>query len=177
MKFVATQIVGLVKEFSMELTHFDGNGNAIMVDVSEKESTSRQASAKGRIKVSKAVIDSIQSSSSKKGDVLAVARVAGIMACKKTSELIPLCHNLNLTKVSIDFRIDEEKNEIEVTCIAKVDGKTGVEMEALTGASVSLLTIYDMCKAIDKNMVIQQLYLEEKIGGKSGHFIHGTVEK
>lgn len=161
----------------MEFTHFDSNGNAIMVDIGQKEITQRQACAKGRIKVSNQVLESIKSGNTKKGDVLSVARIAGIMATKKTSELIPLCHTLNLTKVSIDFIIDDENKEIEVTCIAKVDGKTGVEMEALTGASIALLTIYDMCKAIDKTMVIKSLYLEEKTGGKSGHFIYGKVEK
>lgn len=160
----------------MGFTHFDSNGNAIMVDVSEKEITSRLACAKGRIQVSSEVMESIISGNSKKGDVLSVARIAGIMATKKTSELIPLCHTLNLTKVNIDFSIDEVKKEIEVTCVAKVDGKTGVEMEALTGASVALLTIYDMCKAMDKSMIIKSIYLDEKQGGKSGHYIHGKIE-
>lgn len=155
----------------MELTHFDKNGNAIMVDVSGKEITEREAMAKGRIKVSKECFDAIKNGTSKKGDVLSVARIAGIMGAKKTSELIPLCHVLNLTKVSIDFNLLEEEFEVEVICIVKVSGKTGVEMEALTGVSVTLLTIYDMCKAIDKTMEIGQIYVAHKSGGKSGTFV------
>ncbi len=156
----------------MELTHFDKNGNAIMVDVSDKDITEREAIAKGRIKVSKECFDAIKNGTSKKGDVLSVARIAGIMGAKKTSDLIPLCHVLNLTKVSVDFNLHEEDLEVEAICVVKVIGKTGVEMEALTGVSVTLLTIYDMCKAIDKTMEIGQIYLDKKTGGKSGTFVN-----
>lgn len=156
----------------MDFTHFDNNGNAVMVDVSDKEITEREAIALGRIKVSKACFDAVKNGTAKKGDVLGVARIAGIMGAKKTSELIPLCHVLNLTKVSIDFHLLEDTLEIEAVCTVKVSGKTGVEMEALTGVSVTLLTIYDMCKAIDKTMEIGSIYLAEKTGGKSGKFIN-----
>ncbi len=155
-----------------KLTHFDSNGNAIMVDVSEKNITKRVAIAKGKIYVNKAVIDAILSNSVEKGDVLGVARVAGIMGVKKTSELIPMCHPLMITKCSIDFDVNEEKNYIEAVCTAKVNGKTGVEMEALTGVNIALLTIYDMCKAIDKTMEITEVHLARKTGGKSGDFIN-----
>ncbi|MZK53210.1 cyclic pyranopterin monophosphate synthase MoaC [Clostridium beijerinckii] len=152
----------------MNLTHFDNKGNAIMVDVTNKEVTERTAIAKGRIKVNKDVFEAIKNGTSKKGDVLGVARVAGIMAAKRTSELIPMCHVLMITKSSIDFEIFEERFEVEATCTVKVSGKTGIEMEALTGVSVALLTIYDMCKAMDKSMEINQVYLHKKTGGKSG---------
>lgn len=151
-----------------EFTHFDENGNAIMVDVSDKPITSRVAIAKGSIEVCKEIIDSIQDGTNKKGDVLNVARIAGIMATKKTSELIPMCHLLLITKSTIDFEIIE--NTIHVYCTVKTDGKTGVEMEALTGVNIALLTIYDMCKAIDKGMVIKDIHLVEKTGGKNGDF-------
>lgn len=154
----------------MELTHLDKNGNAIMVDVSGKEVTHRTAIACGKILVSQEILASIKDNTNKKGDVLAVARVAGIMAAKRTSELIPLCHLLMLTKCTIDFTINEEENYIEASCTVKTDGKTGVEMEALTGVQIALLTIYDMCKAIDKKMVITDVHLLAKSGGKSGEF-------
>lgn len=152
----------------MGLTHFDTKGNAIMVDVTNKDITERVAIAKGRIKVNKAVIEAVKNGTSKKGDVLGVARVAGIMATKRTSDLIPMCHVLMITKSSVDFEMFEEKLEIEATCMVKVSGKTGVEMEALTGVTVALLTIYDMCKALDKTMEIGEIYLHKKTGGKSG---------
>ena len=151
-----------------KLTHFDGQGNAVMVDVSAKDDTSRTAVASGKIKVNRAVMDAVLAGSVKKGDVLGVARVAGIMAVKQTSSLIPMCHMLLITKCSVDFEIDEE---IKAVCTAKVEGKTGVEMEALTGVSVALLTIYDMCKAIDKRMELGEIRLESKSGGKSGDFV------
>ena len=154
----------------MEFTHLDKEGNAIMVDVSEKEITHRIATACGKILVSQDVLASIKENTNKKGDVLAVARVAGIMAAKRTSELIPLCHLLMLTKCTIDFTINEEDKYIEASCTVKTDGKTGVEMEALTGVQIALLTIYDMCKAIDKKMVITDVHLLAKSGGKSGEF-------
>lgn len=153
----------------MGLTHFDTNGNAIMVDVTDKDITERVAIAKGKIKVNKVVFEAIKNGTSKKGDVLGVARVAGIMATKRTSDLIPMCHVLMITKSSVDFEMFEEKLEIEATCMVKVSGKTGVEMEALTGVTVALLTIYDMCKAMDKIMEIGQVYLHKKTGGKSGN--------
>jgi len=156
----------------MEFNHFDKNGNAIMVDVSEKPVTARTAVAVGSIRVSSEIIDAVQSGTAKKGDVLGVARVAGIMATKRTSELIPLTHPLPLTKVSVDFEVDADEHTITATCTAKTDGKTGVEMEALTGASVALLTVYDMCKAIDKRMCIENVHLVEKHGGKSGDFYY-----
>lgn len=155
-----------------KLTHFDSNGNAIMVDVSEKNITQRVAIAKGKIYVNKAVINAIVNNTVEKGDVLGVARVAGIMGVKKTSELIPMCHPLMITKCSVDFNIDENNNYIEAICTAKVNGKTGVEMEALTGVNIALLTIYDMCKAIDKTMEITEVHLARKTGGKSGDFIN-----
>lgn len=153
-----------------ELTHFDEKGNAVMVDVSDKEVTSRMAIATGRIKVNEAVFKAIAEGTVKKGDVLGVARIAGIMAAKKTWDLIPMCHPLMLTKCSIEFLLDEKQLEVEASCLVKVNGKTGVEMEALTGVNVALLTIYDMCKAIDKSMVIKEIKLLEKQGGKSGHY-------
>ena len=153
-----------------KLSHFDTEGNAIMVDVSEKEVTHRTATACGKIIVGQEILASIKENTNKKGDVLAVARVAGIMAAKRTSELIPLCHLLMLTKCTIDFTINEEEKYIEAKCTVKTDGKTGVEMEALTGVQIALLTIYDMCKAIDKKMVITDVHLLAKSGGKSGEF-------
>lgn len=151
-----------------EFTHFDESGNAIMVDVTDKNDTVREAVAKGSIKLSKECYDKVKAGEMSKGDVLSVARIAGIMGAKKTSELIPLCHILNITKVKIDFDTDDDNTTITVFCTAKTTGKTGVEMEALTGAGISLLTIYDMCKAIDKGMIIGEIKLMRKSGGKSG---------
>ncbi|WP_312640416.1 cyclic pyranopterin monophosphate synthase MoaC [Hydrogenoanaerobacterium sp.] len=153
-----------------ELTHFDQSGNAVMVDVTEKNTTHRIATARGSIAVNAQTFEAIQAGSAQKGDVLGVARVAGIMAAKKTSELIPLCHPLALTKCTIDFELVPDTNEVIATCTVKVTGQTGVEMEALTGVTVALLTIYDMCKAIDKGMEIKAVYLVHKSGGKSGDF-------
>lgn len=155
-----------------KLTHFDAKGQAIMVDVTQKEETSRTAVAKGRIRVSPETLQAITEGTAKKGDVLGVARVAGIMAVKRTSELIPMCHPLMLGKCSVDFRLDREQCEVEAICTASLKGQTGVEMEALTGVSVALLTIYDMCKAIDKRMEITGIHLAKKTGGKSGLFIN-----
>ncbi len=151
-----------------EFTHFDESGNAIMVDVTDKNDTVREAVAMGSIKLSKECYDKVKAGEMSKGDVLSVARIAGIMGAKKTSDLIPLCHILNITKVKIDFNTDDDNTTITVLCTAKTTGKTGVEMEALTGAGISLLTIYDMCKAIDKGMVISEIKLMKKTGGKSG---------
>lgn len=156
----------------MELTHFDQAGNAIMVDVSEKEVSSRTAVARGEIKVCRDIMEAVEMGSAKKGDVLGVARVAGIMAAKKTSELIPLCHCLPLTKVTVDFELNRDNGEIAAICSVSTLGRTGVEMEALTAVSVSLLTIYDMCKAIDKKMSIGNIRLVSKQGGKSGDFYY-----
>ena len=157
-----------------DLTHFDKEGNAIMVDVSDKPVTTRVAVAIGRIYVCQEIFERIQKHEIAKGDVLGVARLAGIMATKRTSELIPLCHPLPLTKCEVNFELKETENTlyyIEVTCLAKTDGKTGVEMEALTGVQIALLTIYDMCKAVDKSMVITDVHLLSKSGGKSGDFL------
>lgn len=154
-----------------KLTHFDAKGNAIMVDVTEKNITHRTAVASGKIRVNESVMKAVLEGTVAKGDVLGVARVAGIMAVKQTASLIPMCHVLLITKCGIDFEIDEENLEIKAICTVKVDGKTGVEMEALTGVSMALLTIYDMCKAIDKRMEMNEIHLETKSGGKSGDFV------
>ena len=154
-----------------QFTHFDDKGNAVMVDVSGKDVTSRVAVASGKIRVNAEVMDAILNQKVKKGDVLGVARVAGIMAVKQTPHLIPMCHTLLISKCSVDFEIDKENLEIKAICTVKVEGKTGVEMEALTGVSVALLTIYDMCKAIDKRMEMTDIHLESKEGGKSGMFV------
>ncbi len=153
----------------MSLTHLDADGSAHMVDVGGKAVTQRRAVATGRIAMSAEALAAIRDGLVKKGDVLAVARVAGIMAAKRTSELIPLCHPLPLTKASIDFVFEE--GGIRVHAAAATDGKTGVEMEALTAASTALLTIYDMAKAIDKAMVIEGICVLEKQGGKSGDWV------
>lgn len=149
-------------------THFNQDSEAIMVDVSQKDITMRIAIAEGSIKVNQEVFRSIKEQTNKKGDVLAVARIAGIMAAKKTSDMIPLCHPLFITKVTIDFELDEDNYMIKAIATTKVNGKTGVEMEALHAVSVTLLTIYDMCKAIDKSMEISDIRLLHKEGGKSG---------
>ncbi|EOU1632893.1 cyclic pyranopterin monophosphate synthase MoaC [Clostridium perfringens] len=153
-----------------KLTHFDNKGNAVMVDVSNKNETERIAIATGTVKASSETIELIKSGQIGKGDVLGVARVAGIMAMKNTSNLIPMCHPVMITGSSIDFEINSEKNEIRITATSKVVHKTGVEMEALTGVSIAALTIYDMCKAVDKRMVIGDIHLVKKLGGKSGEF-------
>ena len=155
-----------------QLTHIDEKGDVRMVDVSAKAETQRVAVAEGFIAMHQETLDLITSGQAAKGDVLACARVAGIMASKRTSDLIPMCHPLMIGKTSIDFRILEESCEIECLCTAKLKGQTGVEMEALTGVSVALLTIYDMCKAIDKRMEIGGIHLAKKTGGKSGSFIN-----
>ena len=154
----------------MEFTHFDTDGNAWMVDISGKDVTRREAVACGRITMSEECFQKVKTGQVKKGDVLAVARIAGIMGAKKTSDLIPLCHNLNLTGLEVWFEMEEEACAIKACCKAKTTGRTGVEMEALTGVQVALLTIYDMCKAVDKQMVISDVRLLRKSGGKSGDF-------
>ena len=154
----------------MEFTHFDTDGNAWMVDISGKDVTRREAVACGRITMSEECFQKVKTGQVKKGDVLAVARIAGIMGAKKTSDLIPLCHNLNLTGLEVWFEMEEEACAIKACCKAKTTGRTGVEMEALTGVQVALLTVYDMCKAVDKRMVISDVCLLRKSGGKSGDF-------
>jgi len=153
-----------------KLTHLDATGNAHMVDVSDKHVTSRSATAKAQVLMLPETLTLILGGTAKKGDVLATARIAGIMAAKKTHELIPLCHPLLITKVSIDFVANEKTNSIEVSATVRVEGKTGVEMEALTACSIAALTLYDMCKAVDRGMKITDLRLTEKSGGKSGSF-------
>ncbi|MES3006464.1 MAG: cyclic pyranopterin monophosphate synthase MoaC [Pseudomonadota bacterium] len=154
-----------------ELTHLDAQGNARMVDVGGKAITSRSATAQATVAMLPTTLQLIIAGGHKKGDVLAVARIAGIQAAKKCSDLIPLCHPLMLNSVKVDFEMDEVSNRIIITTVCSLDGKTGVEMEALTAASVAALTIYDMCKAVDKGMVIEKICLQEKLGGKSGHYV------
>lgn len=153
-----------------QFTHFDQQGRAHMVDVGEKAETHRSATAGGRIVMQAETLAMIRDGGGKKGDVLGVARLAGIMASKRTGELIPLCHPIALTRVTVEFSFDEANNAIACTATAETVGRTGVEMEALTAASVALLTIYDMCKAVDRGMTIEQVRLLEKLGGKSGHW-------
>jgi cyclic pyranopterin phosphate synthase len=154
----------------VKLTHFDKNGKARMVDVTGKDVTARIATAAGAISMKASTMKLIKQGKVEKGDVLGVARVAGIMAAKKTSELVPMCHPLGITSVSIDFHLDVKKNRVDIKSTVKVTGQTGVEMEALTAVSVAALTIYDMCKAVDKEMIISDIMLLEKSGGKSGTF-------
>ncbi|MAJ75531.1 MAG: cyclic pyranopterin monophosphate synthase MoaC [Candidatus Thioglobus sp. TMED218] len=154
-----------------KLTHINSNGEAQMVDVSDKENTMREAKAGARVVMQSKTLDLIVSGSHKKGDVLSVAKIAGIQAAKKCSELIPLCHPLMLTKVNVELTPNSEKNCIEITATAKLNGRTGVEMEALTAASIAALTVYDMCKAVDRFMTIDNVQLLEKKGGKSGHWV------
>ena len=154
-----------------KLTHINSNGEAQMVDVSDKENTMREAKAGARVVMQSKTLDLIVSGSHKKGDVLSVSKIAGIQAAKKCSELIPLCHPLMLTKVNVELTPNSEKNCIEITATAKLNGRTGVEMEALTAASIAALTVYDMCKAVDRFMTIDNVQLLEKKGGKSGHWV------
>jgi cyclic pyranopterin phosphate synthase len=158
-----------------ELTHFNEKGDAVMVDVHEKADTYRIARAEGTIQMNPAAFSALSGHTVKKGDVLGVARIAGILAAKKNSELIPLCHNIPLSKCTIEFEQQDEVRQVRVICTASCVGKTGVEMEALTGASVALLTIYDMCKALDRGMQITGIRLLEKDGGKSGHYLAGEA--
>lgn len=157
----------------MGFTHIDCHGNALMVDVGAKDVTSRRAVAEGRIRMSCECFELVKAGRMKKGDVLGVAQVAGIMAAKKTAELIPLCHTLLLTGVKVELELLDGESAVRAVCSVKCDGKTGVEMEALTGASVALLTVYDMCKAVDRSMEILSVHLVEKHGGKSGDFYYG----
>ena len=155
---------------SEKLTHFDSEGKAIMVDVGNKEATRRVALASGEIQMQQTTLKRILDRSIEKGDVFGIARIAGIMAAKQTSNLIPLCHPLALTSVELEFTPHTETGSVEISATAKVNGQTGVEMEALTAVSVAALTIYDMCKAVDKLMVIGAICLQKKSGGKSGNF-------
>jgi cyclic pyranopterin monophosphate synthase len=154
----------------MEFTHFDENGKARMVDVSDKDETKRIAVSRGKVFMKKETLTLIEEGQIGKGDVLAVAQVAGIMGSKRTSDLIPMCHPLMLTGCSLKFTIDKESSCILIEATVKITGKTGVEMEALTAVTTAALTIYDMCKAVDKGMVIEGVHLVEKQGGKSGNW-------
>lgn len=154
----------------MKLTHFDNEGRAQMVDVTEKPLTERTAVAKGSIYMKPETLRLIKDKRISKGDVFGVARIAGIMAAKRTSDLIPLCHPLNITSVNIDFDTVDGENKVDIKTTVKITGQTGVEMEALVATTVAALTIYDMCKAVDKEMVISEVMLLEKRGGKSGTF-------
>lgn len=154
----------------MGISHINKDGNAVMIDVSDKSITSRTAKARSTIKMKKETLNRIYSFDIKKGDVLGVSQVAGIMAAKRTSDIIPMCHPLLLTGIDINFDKSDELSELYITATVKVTGQTGVEMEALTAVSVAALTVYDMCKSIDKNMEISNTILLEKTGGKSGIF-------
>lgn len=153
-----------------KLTHLDEQGNAHMVDVGGKAVTHREATAESLVRMQPETLNMISSGGHKKGDVLAVARIAGIQAAKKCSDLIPLCHPLMLTSIKVEFQLLPDSNQLRITASCGLDGKTGVEMEALTAASVAALTIYDMCKAVDRGMVIESTRLLEKAGGKSSHW-------
>ena len=156
-----------------DLTHIDKDGNAQMVDVSSKDATQRTATARGSIVMSADALKRISDGGVKKGDVLGVAQLAGIMGAKKTPDLIPLCHPLSLSSVKVELSINENKNAVDITATCKLVGKTGVEMEALTAVSVAALTVYDMCKAIDKSMRITDIRLVHKSGGHSGEYVAG----
>ncbi len=160
-----------------QMNHFDDEGKAVMVEVGGKPVTTRTAEARGKIFLQEAVWNRIREGTVEKGDVCGVARIAGIMGTKKTAELIPLCHPLFLTGAAVDFVFLEEPRAIEVRCTVKTEGKTGVEMEALTGTMTALLTIYDMCKALDKSMAIGEVALWHKTGGKSGDFERKEYER
>lgn len=153
-----------------KLTHFNAEGESHMVDIADKDITHRRAVARGQIRMQTHTLQLITEGGHKKGDVLGVARIAGIMAAKKTAELIPLCHPLSLTHISIEFHINQQDSLVECVATAETDGKTGVEMEALTAVQLALLTIYDMCKAVDRGMSLSNIELMEKSGGKSGHW-------
>ncbi|WKY48646.1 cyclic pyranopterin monophosphate synthase MoaC [Eubacteriaceae bacterium ES3] len=161
-----------MSEKIQEFTHFNEAGRGKMVDVSEKKESHRVATARGSISMNKETFEKVVAGTMKKGDVLGVAQVAGIMAVKRTADLIPMCHNIFISGSDINFEMDEKNSKINIIATVKNTGQTGVEIEALTAVSVTALTIYDMCKAIDKEMVIEEIYLEEKTGGKSGRFVH-----
>lgn len=159
-----------------KLTHLDAAGAAHMVDITDKTVTRREAIAVARVIMNGDVMAQLQQAAAKKGDVLATARIAGIMAAKRTSDLIPLCHPLALNKVTVDFELDSVLHQVNIRARCVVEGKTGVEMEALTAASVAALTIYDMCKAVDPAMTITDIALQEKLGGKRGHWQRDSEE-
>lgn len=154
-----------------EMTHFDVEGRARMVDVTGKDDTVREATARGIVHMKPSTLKLIREGGISKGDVLSVAQVAGVMAAKRTPDLIPMCHPLAITGVDMKFRLDEEGSTVEIAATVRLTGKTGVEMEALTAVSVAALTIYDMCKAVDREMVIDRIRLAHKAGGKSGEFV------
>ena len=160
----------------MGLTHFNEDGEAWMVDVTEKQVTVREAEAKGMITMNEEAFQAVQKGTNQKGDVLATARIDGIMGAKQTSSLIPLCHPIPMTRCTIEFELLPKRRSIVATCKARTEGKTGIEMETLTGVNVALLTIYDMCKALDKKMVIGHISLIHKTGGKSGEIINDWKE-
>lgn len=155
-------------------THFDADGKAVMVDVSDKDETERVATATGSIYMQPETLALIQAGGVKKGDVLSVARLAGIMAAKRTPDLIPLCHPLALTSVKVDLTVDPARHAVDISATCKLKGRTGVEMEALTAVSVAALTVYDMCKAVDRGMTIGDVRLAHKAGGKSGEWAAST---
>ena len=161
---------------AQRLTHLDEHGRATMVDVGDKKATTRSAIAQGSVMMAASTLAAIRDSQAPKGDVLAAARIAGIMAAKRTPDLIPLCHTLLLTKAAVEFEIDEEQSRVVITALVRCQGQTGVEMEALTAVSVAALTIYDMAKALDKTMVIGDIRLLEKRGGKSGDWLRKNAE-
>ena len=154
-----------------QFTHFDADGQAHMVDIAAKDETHRVAKASGHIRMQAATLQLILNGDAKKGDVLGIARIAAIQASKRTSDLIPLCHPISLTKVGVEFEMEAQNSTIHCTVTAETVGRTGVEMEALTATSVALLTIYDMCKAVDRGMVVSEIRLLEKLGGKSGRWL------
>ena len=153
-----------------DFTHIDQQGRVRMVDVTQKDATLRTATARATVEMQPETLQNIIDKRVKKGNVLETARIAGIMAAKKTAELIPMCHPLNLTHVRIDFELDEERNQIQIEAGVRLKGRTGVEMEALSAVAISALTIYDMCKSYDREIIITNVYLAEKTGGKSGTF-------
>ena len=154
-----------------ELTHFNASGEAHMVDVGDKDITARRAVTGGSIQMAAATFDMVKAGNHKKGDVLGIARLAGIMAAKKTSDIIPLCHPLMLTKVSVEFNLDEDLHQVHCTVVTQTRERTGVEMEGIIAVQAALSTIYDMCKAVDRGMTINNVRLIEKAGGKSGHWV------
>jgi cyclic pyranopterin phosphate synthase len=156
-----------------DLTHFDAVGNSVMVDVSDKDETKREATATGSVLMRPETLKTVMDRGIKKGDVLTVAQLAGIMAAKRTSDLIPLCHPLDLSSVTVDLVCDPDRNAVDITATAKITGKTGVEMEALTAVSIAALTVYDLCKAVDKGMRLTEIRLIKKTGGKSGPYESG----
>ena len=166
----------MARKLSPQLTHFDRKGSAHMVDVGAKDETHRVAVASGRIAMRPATFRMVVEGGAAKGDVLGVARIAAIQAAKRTADLVPLAHPIALTRVAVDFRFDAARSEITLLATVECRGRTGVEMEALSAAAVGLLTVYDMVKAVDRGMVIQELRLEEKRGGKSGHYLRKKVK-